>query len=237
MRMGSRISCVAVALAAFGAVASDARAAYFGNGATGFGGPIGNGTLDITSDGTNLTITLDQAASLNDVLVLYIDSVAGGFANTSSLIDATDGGRRAVSGFDGTNRTQVNFAAGFTADFGLNIASGYTALFDLESGPTHTFVSGATATGTDPRVVTLPLSAIGNPAAFNFVGTYISDSAFRSNESFGANTAGGSNPGGTGSLTFTESLAFPIAVVPEPTAVGVIGLGLLGAAMRRRRQA
>jgi hypothetical protein len=247
MGIGSRLTCglfarpitlsLLAAGLAVGSVATSADAAlYTGNSATGFNGAVGNGTLDIVSDGTNLTITFDQAASLNDVLVLYFDTVAGGFSNTSTFTDSSDGGRRAVSGFNGTDRTQANFASGFTADFALDIAAGYTALFDLESNASHTFVAGASATGTDPRVVTVPLSAIGSPTAFSFVGTYIAESAFRSNETFGASTtAGGTNPGNTGSITFTESLAFP-AVVPEPASVGVVALALMGAAMRRSRK-
>ena len=77
-----------------------ANATHFctGNGATGFGGPIGNGNLAITDDGTNITFTLNNAGGFsgND-FVLYIDSVAGGFADTSAFSDNGDGGRESVS--------------------------------------------------------------------------------------------------------------------------------------------
>src|SRR4051812_17944599 len=82
---------------------------YSGNGNNGFGGAIGGSNLSITDSAGALhfTLTLGAAAtsmSGND-LVLYVDSQAGGFSNTSGFTDASDGGRRATSGTDGTNRS------------------------------------------------------------------------------------------------------------------------------------
>src|SRR2546430_3999637 len=85
------------------AVWLSARAAtYSGNGNSGFGGPIGQGSLTLTDDGTTVSGTLTRGAgNFNDALVLYVDSVPGGFSDTSGFNDGGDGLRRAISGFDG----------------------------------------------------------------------------------------------------------------------------------------
>src|SRR5438034_7840711 len=77
-------------------------ATYSGNGNSGFGGPIGLGSLTLTDNGTTVFGTVNKGPNgFNDVLVLYIDSQAGGFADTSGFADGADGLRKAISGFDG----------------------------------------------------------------------------------------------------------------------------------------
>src|SRR5512137_1619222 len=72
-------------------------AAYSGNGSTGFGGAIGNGTLMLSDDGTNISGTLTVGGSMNDVLVLYLQTGPGGFTNTSGFNDQGDSCRQAIS--------------------------------------------------------------------------------------------------------------------------------------------
>ena len=60
---------------------------YHGNGNTGFGGAIGNGTLTLSDDGTNISGTLTVGGSMDDVLVLYIQTGPSGFTNTSGFND------------------------------------------------------------------------------------------------------------------------------------------------------
>src|SRR4051812_39147009 len=90
---------------------SSFAATYSGNGNAGFGGPIGTGSLTLTDDGTTLSGTITKGANgFNDALVIYIDSTAGGFADTSTFSDANDGLRKAISGFDGGgNRSLLTF--------------------------------------------------------------------------------------------------------------------------------
>src|SRR5258708_25044592 len=76
-------------------------ATYSGNGNSGFGGPIGLGSLTLTDNGTTVSGTVNKGPNgLNDVLVIYIDSLGGGFADTSGFADGADGFRKAISGFD-----------------------------------------------------------------------------------------------------------------------------------------
>ena len=58
------------------ALAASAEATvYSGNGNTGFGGPIGTGSLTLTDDGTTVSGTITKGSGgFNDVLVIYIDT-------------------------------------------------------------------------------------------------------------------------------------------------------------------
>src|SRR5947207_5664450 len=99
--------CAGLVLLSFSALA----ATYSGNGNSGFGGPIGLGSLTLTDNGTTVSGTVNKGPNgFNDVLVLYIDSTGGGFGDTSGFADGADGLRRAISGFDGgANRSLLTF--------------------------------------------------------------------------------------------------------------------------------
>src|SRR4051812_6227825 len=81
---------------------------YPGNGATGFGGTLGAGSLTLTDNGTTISGTLTTGGAFNDTVVLYIDSTAGGATSTAGFTDTADGGRKSISAFDGTNRATIN---------------------------------------------------------------------------------------------------------------------------------
>src|SRR5438132_11001074 len=81
---------------------SSLAATYSGNGNSGFGGPIGLGSLTLTDNGTTVFGQVNKGPNgFNDVLVIYLDSISGGFADTSGFADSADGLRKAISGFDG----------------------------------------------------------------------------------------------------------------------------------------
>ncbi|HEX8357963.1 MAG TPA: hypothetical protein VF610_11145, partial [Segetibacter sp.] len=95
---------------------------YPGNAKSGFGGPIGTGSLDISSAGGNITFTLNKASAsaFNDVLVVYLDTKSGGFITTDNFVDGSSPLMIAISGFDGaTNRATFNFSGAFTPDYAL----------------------------------------------------------------------------------------------------------------------
>src|ERR1035441_211550 len=97
-RKVSRISlCALLATAGLLLAAGPVRAdQYGGNGNTGFDGAVGNGTLTLSDDATNISGTLSVGGSMNDVLVLYIQSGTGGFADTSGFNDQGDSCRQAA---------------------------------------------------------------------------------------------------------------------------------------------
>ncbi len=173
-----------------------------GNGNSGFGGPVGGGRLYLDSDFNEIVKIGIQKGSgnLNDVLVLYFDSVEGGEASTAAYTDSADGSRVAISGVSGANRTTLTFPSGFRPDYALAYDARFGAfLFELSSGGTHAFVStvaDAGAAGNATAELTMLMSDIGLVPGdrFGVIGTYISETAFRSDEFFGPSVAAG-NPG------------------------------------------
>lgn len=201
-------------LAALASVSSSVQAAtYSGNGNAGFGGPIGSGTLTLSDDGTTITGTINKGnGSFNDVLVLYIDSVSGGFSDTSGFADNTDGLRKAISGFDGgSNRSTLTFASGFLPDFAVALGPGsdnFGGLWQLASGSSNSLIFKTSVN----------LSPVGNASAssytfsfkfsdiglasgqkFMLLGTYVSNTGFRSGEAIA-----GDDRGAQGWNSFTQ---------------------------------
>src|SRR5256886_1633869 len=174
-----------------------ARAAtYSGNGNTGFGGPIGQGSLTLNDNGTTVSGTLTKGPNgFNDALVLYIDSVSGGFSDTSGFADGADGLRKAISGFDGgANRSVLTMTTGFGADYAIALgpkSDNYGGLWQLVDGGPNSLIS----------ISSVNLNPTGDAASYTFsfdvsqiglspnsgqsirlLGTYISNSGFRSDE-------------------------------------------------------
>ena len=258
-RVAAPISVLILGLSA----APQAQAAvYGGNGATGFGGPVGNGALTVTDDDNgNVTFSFEAAggslggAAPSNDLVIYLSTGATGLTSTSSLVsdvDNGDEGRRAVAGADSTNGTStlVSFATGFQATYALSIEDNYVSLFSLPLPGTVnylTYITGAAQTG-EPDTLTLPLADLGlsQGSSFEFAGTLISTQAssgdatpaYRSNETIGPAVItpgpdGGSNVGSTGTVAFTGYDTYASTAVPEPAGLAVLGLGGLLATRRR----
>jgi hypothetical protein len=183
---------------------------YPGNGNSGFGGAIGTGNLSLTDNGTTITGTVTRGnGDFKDVLVLYIDSVSGGFLDTSGFADGADGLRKAISGFDiATHRSILTFASGFLPDYAIALGfanENFGGLWQLTNGGANSLLFKTSVN----------LSPTGNPSAasytfsfkfseiglapgqsFKLLGTYISNSGFRSGEAIAGNHDGtqGWNP-------------------------------------------
>src|SRR6266404_311646 len=194
-----RSALLAFGVATVASICLSVRAAtYSGNGNSGFGGPIGLGSLTLTDNGTTVSGTVNKGPNgFNDVLVLYIDSVAGGFSDTSGFADGTDGLRRSISGFDGgANRSLLTFGPGFLPDYAIALGpanDNFGGLWQLANGgansllfvssvnlnptginnsPTYTFSFNVSQLGLTPNT----------GAMFALFGTYISNTGFRSDE-------------------------------------------------------
>jgi hypothetical protein len=190
-------------------------------------------------------------------LVVYLSTGAAGLSDTSTLSDDADGGREAVSGYNGNAapngpRSLVTFPSGFQATYAVSIEDSFVGLFhlvNLTSPPSldyegqnanpSTGVTESSDNGNAPYgdTITIPLSVIGLAPgqSFELDGTDNADSSYRSNEAIGPSDApsGGTNIGFTGTLDFTGYDTFTTA--PEPTSAAIISFGIAGLALRRRR--
>src|SRR6266571_791236 len=100
-------------------------ATYSGNGNSGFGGPIGLGSLTLTDDGTTVSGTVNKGPN--------------GFNDTSGFADGGDGLRKAISGFDGgANRSLLTMGGGFLPDYAIALgpagSENFGGLWQLANG-------------------------------------------------------------------------------------------------------
>src|SRR5712671_4330510 len=245
MRMNLKFS-IAVG---FGLLSVSALAAtYSGNGNSGFGGPIGLGSLTLTDNGTTVSGTVNKGPNgFNNVLVLYINSTPGGFADTSGFADGADGLRKAISGFDGAaNRSLMTFAGGFSPDYAIALgpaSDSFGGLWQLANGGANSlnFINSVNLNPTGNNnasayTFSFNVSQVGltpgTGATFTLFGTYVSNSGYRSDEAVAGNDSGtqGWNP-------FLQTAFGSYTTVPEPSTVSLLVLSaLLGWAYFRRKR-
>lgn len=175
--------------------------------------------------GINLGLQLgghDLTEVNQHAIAIYIDSVVGGFTDTTLIDDNADRGRGAVSGNgDLSGEAEVHFAAGFEADYALAIEENFASLFLLASGGsgTLTWIKSLALTPTtrsQQKEGEFLLSDIGlNPGdSFDFVSTLINaDAGFRSNELHGHE---GIVDGHIGHADFTFDNFNTFTSIPEP---------------------
>ena len=243
-------SCLVPAVWVVGLCVSVRAATYSGNGNTGFGGTIGNGSLSLTDDGTTVsgTVTKGAAGAFDNALVLYVDSVPSGFTNTSGFNDGGDGLRRAISGFDGgANRSLLTMPSGFLPDYVIALGpappENFGGLWRLSNGGGNNSLVFISSVNLNPTgnsssssyTFSFDVSQIGlspnSGQTFRLLGTYISTTGFRSDEALAGNVSGtqGYNPFlGTADASYT--------IVPEPSTALLFGLAAFGAVCCRRRR-
>lgn len=205
---------------------------------SGFGDVIGaTALLGVDSDDLgNLYFGLSRGSGglFNDV-VIYLDTMPGGFATTATFDDRLDGLRSAISGFGFNDlRCDLNFAPGFEADYAIAFFSGFAGLWQLQETGEHTFIADAgLAGGGDANNPFFELSVLFSDIGVapggdvKYVATYLNGGdAFRSNEFHGVASGPADNIGQTeysladgDFITFTT---FESPVSGETTSWGAI---------------
>ena len=224
---------------------SSAEMVFLGNGESGFGGNLGNGSLSVSADLSAETITFcfDLANSIpgtSDALVLYLDTVGGGFGSTQNFTDNGDDARSAVSGFDGFNRSLVNFDSGFEVDFAITAIGEdqSTALFGLNENSSHSFLGNGTSSGSEYKyTATFSQLGIAENSVVRFGATYLNaDNAFRSNEGLLGSLNFGSANAAYSDISLAP-LSFTVTGIPEPATLVTFGASLVLLNRRKRNAA
>jgi len=206
----------------------------YGGGGSGFGGTVGAGLMYMDSDATNLYLGFQMGGGLNDLVTILLDTRAGGYTD-AGMNDNGDGGRRA------STQQSINaddaYAPGFLPDFSVIIGNFGTVFFQLEADPNPiTFIDFDGATSQPFREYSIPLATLGVSPGGNvdFFVAYIGDSGFGSNESIPAGPINGFDNPGFGDVSSGYTTFDRFTTVPTPGAIGLLGLGGLLAARRRR---
>ena len=138
---------------------------YPGNGKTGFGGTVGNGSLDVSSTVATFTFKLNRGtADMNDVLVIYLDTKGGGITSTSVL---TDGGtNRSVFNFNSPS-FQPDFALAFKPTVGKALLVRFEADGSLKTKDQPVFTNVGNASAADYEI-TIQSSDVSSPLGLKF---------------------------------------------------------------------
>jgi hypothetical protein len=211
---------------------------YTGGG-TGFGGTLGNGTIYMDSDATNLYIGVQVGGNLNDNIVMYLNTNNGaGFTSSTQMDDNSDPGRGRSSDMmsNGTASWAIN------AQYSFVIGSFGAVLFELQgNGNQHNFLQydgTFTGNGTGFREYSISLASINALSSRSYIdwfSIYTSDSGFMSNESIsvqGFNAGGNLGFDNGGNALIIEN--YNRYQVPTPGSLALAGLGGLMAGRRRR---
>ncbi|MDR9399841.1 MAG: hypothetical protein RI558_00340, partial [Psychroflexus sp.] len=199
-----------------------AQVTYNGNGNTGFGGAVGDGSFLINDNGTTITVTFTRGGgNFSNSMVMYIDNgSAGRTVIDGNVNDANDPNRRAISNVGSGN---ITFPAGFEATHAVAINTGFGGLWTIPATGSVVdeglgFVDGVGTPSNDSFTTfdfVFDWSEIGLTSTdnFSFVVTYgnPNDSGntimFSSNEAFGGGVTGG-NPG-SGAFGYTTYFDYP----------------------------
>lgn len=203
-------------------------ATNFSNGSgAGFGGTLGGGTIHMDADANNLYFGFTGGNALNDIVVVYLDTKAGGF-DDSTMSDTSDGGRTAVTELAINAIDQ--FPVGFGADYAVIFGNGFALSFELTSG---SLIYQGNADNANEVTASRSMLGLGSGnIGFNWFAAYCSGSGFNSNESMPGSNLGSDNPGFDRGSNYENYNRFE--AVPEPATMTALALG--AAAMLRRRR-
>ncbi len=168
---------------------------------SGFGDVIGAGSTTVVDSDSTGAIQFGFASTATlapNFIVIYLDTQAGGLADTFGILDTQDDHRKAISGTDGNSDSDVTFAVGFEADVAVAIGGGSAQMYALANGGpgslSHLGTLSYADSGTNYEVE-IPSSLLPPGSTFDYVITLISATGFRSDEWVGVGTFASGNPG------------------------------------------
>jgi len=182
---------------------------------SGFGDVIGDTSRLLVDSGEcgQIVFGFDLGpADWNDAIVVYLDVGPGGFSNLVSLTDQGDGLRKAISGASGTDEAPLDFSNGFTADYAIALDKDFGGVWRLTADGSFPYLDGALTTlapwtaGAGTVEVGLDMSQVGlSPGdRFGYLATYISETAYRSNELHGVDADEVTGNPGVASVTLGD---------------------------------
>lgn len=198
-----------------------------GNGNAGFGGAVGQGNMALDSNTAgDVRITFTRGpGEVFDLMVLYVDAIPGGEPSTDQYTDQGDASRVAISGISGSNRARLTFPDPMRPDFAIAYSPNFGGyLFRLTTNGSHQHSATVAATSTSSSVTNdfnFNLGQIGLSAgdAFDFFVTYLSDTAYRSDEYLGPLVTSGNT--GYSPVTLPAGQRVTFVSVPNPCAPDV----------------
>ena len=192
------------------------------NGNSGFGGAVGEGHFFFSGEGSN-PIIFDMATSsneMNDILVLYIDTGAPGRSEIDATVDdSADDHRIAISNsnvFD--NGSIINFPTGFEASYAVAIDVNFGGLWSIPSAGEVgvgelEFITAINSNLTSSTQGFYQFSfnwediGLTITDEFQFVGLFVSNTGYSSDEGYGDGIVSGTE--GSDTISYTGYITLP----------------------------
>ncbi len=228
---------------------------YTGSGTSSFGGALGGSQMSWSDDGSTVTVDFTKGSgNFDKVMVLYLDTVAGGRSSIDSNVnDRGDTLRSGISYMEAGTGRSLTFSSGFEADYAIAINTEFGGLWSIppsgavgNNGLGYVAGVGNPANTTDSSFsFTFDLADIGlspnSGDSFEFLATYIDpfggigNLGYASNEGYGSGFPAGDI--GQANFSFTGSPLTYVSAIPEasPLLLGGLVAALVGLVWSGRR--
>lgn len=193
----------------------------YANGNVGFGGAVGEGHFLTTDPNTIVYFHMSTSSNpMNDILVLYIDTGAPGRnVIDQSIDDSADAHRIAITNSNAFGfGSVIQFPPGFEASYAVAINVDFAGLWAIPNTGSVgngglNFVTAVNSTLTSSTQgfydFDFDWADIGltETDTFNFVGVYVSNTGYSSDEGYGSGIVSGTQ--GADNITFNGYISFP----------------------------